>query len=137
MSAQGFVNQFGTYSSKTGRYAIDSLHTSLLTSLAFIGKFAGCLLAGPAIEKYGHRTVFFGLSIISVIGIISEFAFDQPRFRQYLLLSLVEITSAGTGVGTGRLAQFVVGRIVVYISVGLVEVNVTCAFQFSEIWGHR
>ncbi|KAJ5377313.1 uncharacterized protein N7496_004722 [Penicillium cataractarum] len=102
-----FVNQFGTYSPQTRKYSIDSLHTSLLTSLAFIGKFIGCLFAGPAIEKYGHRTVFFGLSIISVIGII------------------IEITSAGSAAGTGRLAQFIVGRIVVYISVGLVEVNVT------------
>jgi hypothetical protein len=35
------------------------------------------------------------------------------------------MTSAGTGDGTGRLAQFIVGRIVVYASVGLVEVTVT------------
>ncbi|OOQ81718.1 putative sugar transporter [Penicillium brasilianum] len=103
----GFVNQFGTYSPETRKYSIDSLHTSLLTSLAFIGKFIGCLFAGPAIEMYGHRTVFFGLSIISVVGII------------------VEMTSAGNAAGTGRLAQFIAGRIVVYISVGLVEVNVT------------
>lgn len=38
---------------------------------------------------------------------------------------LVEITAAGTAPGTGRYAQFVVGRIIVYISVGLVEVDVT------------
>lgn len=80
MSLQGFVNQFGTYSPQTRKYAINSLHTSLLTSLAFIGKFIGCFFAGPAIEKYGHRTVFFGLSIISVIGIISELTFYQATF---------------------------------------------------------
>lgn len=71
------MNQFGTYSAETREYSIDSLHTSLLTSLAFIGKFVGCLSAGPAIEKYGHRMVFFGLSIISVIGIISELIFRR------------------------------------------------------------
>lgn len=38
---------------------------------------------------------------------------------------LVEITAADTSVGTGRYAQFIVGRIIVYVSVGLVEVNVT------------
>ena len=38
---------------------------------------------------------------------------------------LVEITSADSGPGSGRLAQFIVGRIIVYISVGLVEVDVT------------
>lgn len=41
------------------------------------------------------------------------------------MCALVEITAAGTGVGSGRLAQFIVGRIVVYISIGLVEVDVT------------
>lgn len=38
---------------------------------------------------------------------------------------IVEITAADSGPGTGRLAQFIVGRIVVYVSVGLVEVDVT------------
>ncbi|CRG92481.1 High-affinity glucose transporter HXT2 [Talaromyces islandicus] len=103
----GFINQFGSYNPQTQSYSIDSLHTSLLSSLPFIGKFIGCLLAGPLIEKYGHRAVFFGLSLISVIGVI------------------VEITAAGTGIGSGRYAQFVVGRIIVYASVGLVEVDVT------------
>jgi MFS transporter, SP family, sugar:H+ symporter len=37
----------------------------------------------------------------------------------------VEITSAGTDAGTGRFAQFLIGRLIVYISVGLVEVDVT------------
>lgn len=35
------------------------------------------------------------------------------------------MTAAGTGEGSGRFAQFVIGRIIVYISVGLVEVDVT------------
>ncbi|KAH8810673.1 putative sugar transporter [Xylogone sp. PMI_703] len=103
----GFVRQFGTYHPITKTYAIDSLHTSLLSSLPFIGKFIGCLLAGPGIEKFGHRMVFFALSVVSFIGVI------------------IEITAAGSGPGTGRFAQFVVGRIIVYISVGLVEVDVT------------
>ncbi|GKZ43701.1 hypothetical protein AbraIFM66951_005177 [Aspergillus brasiliensis] len=103
----GFINQFGTYHPKAQSYSLDSLHTSLLSSLAFIGKFIGCLAAGPAIERYGHRVVFHALSVISIIGVI------------------VEITAAGTASGTGRYAQFVVGRIIVYISIGLVEVGVT------------
>ncbi|KIX07460.1 uncharacterized protein Z518_02113 [Rhinocladiella mackenziei CBS 650.93] len=103
----GFVRQFGVYHENAQKYAIDSLHTSLLSSLAFIGKFLGCFVAGPAIEKFGHRAVFFALSVVSFIGII------------------IEIAAADTGVGTGRFAQFVVGRIIVYISVGLVEVDVT------------
>ncbi|KAI1459666.1 putative sugar transporter [Annulohypoxylon moriforme] len=103
----GFIRQFGAYNPATQKYAFDSLHTSLISSLPFIGKFLGCLIAGPTIERFGHRTVLFGLSVVSFIGVI------------------IEITAAGTSAGTGRFAQFVVGRIVVYISVGLVEVDVT------------
>lgn len=62
----------------------------------------------------------------------SHFIKRDPSFTYSY--RLVEITSAGTGFGTGRLAQFVVGRIVVYISVGLVEVNVTCGFQVSKLF---
>ncbi|KAF2994218.1 hypothetical protein E8E14_001820 [Neopestalotiopsis sp. 37M] len=103
----GFTRQFGKYNDETGTYAFDSLHTSLLSSLAFIGKFIGCFTAGPLIEKFGHRMVFFGLSAVSIVGIV------------------LEIAAADTGVLTGRFPQFVLGRIVVYISVGLVEVTVT------------
>lgn len=51
--------------------------------------------------------VFAVLSAISCAGII------------------IEITSAGTTAGSGRPAQFIAGRILVYISIGLVEVCVT------------
>jgi SP family sugar:H+ symporter-like MFS transporter len=59
------VRQFGAYHPKNQAYAMDSLHSSLLSSLAFIGKFLGCLIAGPTIEKFGHRAVFFGLSVVA------------------------------------------------------------------------
>jgi hypothetical protein len=35
------------------------------------------------------------------------------------------MTAAGSSEGSGRFSQFVVGRIIVYVSVGLVEVDVT------------
>ncbi|KAL4862119.1 general substrate transporter [Aspergillus spectabilis] len=103
----GFIRQFGSYHHDTESYAIDSLHTSLISSLAFIGKFIGCFCAGPAIEKYGHRVVFYALSVISILGVI------------------IEITATDSGPGTGRFAQFVIGRIIVNTSVGMVEVDVT------------
>ncbi|KAF9879040.1 hypothetical protein CkaCkLH20_03273 [Colletotrichum karsti] len=107
LANQGFIRQFGTYNPHTEAYTFDSLRTSLISSLAFIGKFIGCFVAAPAIERLGHRNVFYLLSVVSVIGVI------------------LEITAADTAAGTGRYPQFIVGRIVVYISVGLVEVNVT------------
>ncbi|KAK5163897.1 uncharacterized protein LTR77_010291 [Saxophila tyrrhenica] len=103
----GFIDQFGTLDPTTGEWAFASNDTSLLSSIPFVGKFLGCLLAGPAIERFGHRMVFFGLSVISILGII------------------IEITAADSANGSGRFAQFIVGRVIVYISVGLVEVDVT------------
>jgi hypothetical protein len=47
---------------------------------------------------------------------------------------LVEITAAGTAAGTGRFAQFVIGRIIVYMSVGLVEVDVTWVASSKRRW---
>ncbi|EYB25407.1 hypothetical protein FG05_30439 [Fusarium graminearum] len=96
-----------SYYAETDKYAFTSSDTSIISSIPFIGKFLGCLFAGRAIENFGHRIVFILLSVISFIGVI------------------LEITAADTGYGTGRFAQFLVGRIVVYISVGLVEVAVT------------
>lgn len=69
---QGFLNQFGTETN--GKWALTPLRTSLLSSLAFIGKAIGCLGAGPLIELLGHRKVFVILCIISCIGVISEYA---------------------------------------------------------------
>ncbi|EED16095.1 sugar transporter, putative [Talaromyces stipitatus ATCC 10500] len=111
----GFVRQFGQYHPKTKTYAIDSLHTSLLSSLAFIGKFIGCLSAGPAIERFGIASCFL-VSQLSRLWVLS-------------------ITAADTGAGTGRLAQFIVGRIIVYISVGLVEVDIT-TYQSEIVPSH-
>lgn len=87
------------------------------------------MIAGPAIERYGHRHVFWGLSIVSFIGIISKCCDSDlgllTSLAELTVWFLVEITAADTGPGTGRLAQFIAGRIIVYISVGLVEVDVT------------
>lgn len=129
MTLQGFIRQFGNYHPDTDIYAFDTTQTSLLSSLAFIGKFLGCLFAGPAIERFGHRNIFFGLSAISFIGIISEFRLEHLKLLSHSRLTLgvllVEITAADSAAATGRFAQFIVGRIIVYISVGLVEVGVT------------
>ncbi|CAK7204035.1 hypothetical protein SEUCBS139899_006786 [Sporothrix eucalyptigena] len=101
----GFIARFAPYHAAAKTHVFDSLHTSLLSSMPFIGKFIGCFLAGPAIERVGHRMVFWLLSAVSIIGV------------------LIEITSASGN--QGRYAQFLVGRIIVYASIGMVEVNIT------------
>lgn len=74
---QGFLKQFG--SEKNGKWGLTPLKTSLLSSLAFIGKAIGCLTAGPLIEWLGHRKVFALLSVISCVGVISECAWRGRR----------------------------------------------------------
>lgn len=79
---------------------------------------------GTAIAWSFTFYLLFRSSALSV-SLSPPFPVEIPRRRRFLILFLVEITAAGTAHGTGRYAQFVVGRIIVYISVGLVEVDVT------------
>ena len=76
---QGFINSFGKLNETTGKYGFDSLTTSLLSSLAFIGKFIGCATAGSFIERFGHRACFYFLSILSLVGIICKCPVPHPE----------------------------------------------------------
>ena len=69
---QGFLRDFGEVNAD-GAYAFRPLIQSLLSSLAFIGKFLGCLLAGPLIERWGHRKIFAVLSVTSFLGIAGKY----------------------------------------------------------------
>ena len=117
----------------TGMYSISATHESL-AALAFVGKFIGCLSAGGLIERIGHRKTLVLMSIISYIGIISELrtVLGLPEYLSTFAVerlihdvASVEMTSAGAADGTGRYFQFIGGRIVVYMSIGLVEVTVS------------
>lgn len=68
----GFLNHFGTYNPSTKTYAFTSIRTSLMSAMPFVGKFIGCMTSGSAIERVGHRFVFFGLGAISIIGVLSS-----------------------------------------------------------------
>ncbi|CAK7199019.1 hypothetical protein SEUCBS139899_001687 [Sporothrix eucalyptigena] len=107
LTMPGFIGTFGDYNEATHSYAFPKLHISLMSSLAFIGKLLGCLVAAPIIERWGHRVSFYIVCAVSCIGII------------------IEITASGTALGSGRIAQYIIGRIIVYVGVGLVEVTVT------------
>ncbi|KAI0470779.1 putative sugar transporter [Xylariaceae sp. FL0804] len=103
----GFANSFGKFDDATQTWAFTTHQKSLMGSLAFIGEFLGSLVAAQSIERFGHREVFYLLSAVSFIGVV------------------VELTASEEAAGTGRFAQFVVGRIVVYFAVGIVKVAIT------------
>ncbi|KAI3599979.1 sugar transporter [Moniliophthora roreri] len=101
-----FGRQFGEFDRTLNRYALPARTSSLLTSLAFLGKFIGTLFIGPLTERYGHRTGMFVLCAVTIVG------------------TIIQVTAK-------HAIQFLVGRIVVYIGVGIVE-NVVPTYQ-SEI----
>ncbi|KAJ3995448.1 general substrate transporter [Lentinula boryana] len=101
-----FSKQFGIFDPTLGQYALPAKTSSLLTSLAFAGKLIGTIIIGPCTERYGHK---FGMLLVCIFTIIG---------------TIIECTSK-------KAAQFLVGRIIVYIGVGIVE-NVVPTYQ-SEI----
>ncbi|KAJ3744892.1 general substrate transporter [Lentinula detonsa] len=101
-----FGKQFGIFDPTLGQYALPAKTSSLLTSLAFAGKLIGTIIIGPCTERFGHK---FGMLLVCIFTIIG---------------TIIECTSK-------KAAQFLVGRIIVYIGVGIVE-NVVPTYQ-SEI----
>ncbi|KAK1217419.1 hypothetical protein PQX77_019959 [Marasmius sp. AFHP31] len=101
-----FGRQFGAFDSNLNRYALPARTSSLLTSLAFLGKLIGTIIVGPCTEKFGHRVGMIVLCAVTIVG------------------TIIQLTAK-------EAAQFLVGRIIVYIGVGIVE-NVVPTYQ-SEI----
>ncbi|CAK7224870.1 hypothetical protein SBRCBS47491_005701 [Sporothrix bragantina] len=89
-----FLRRFGVESK--GTYILPATRKSLLNSLPWIGKIAGCLAAEPFIERAGYKKTMYVVAVIQCIGLI------------------IELTSH-------HWAQFTVGRIVAYAAVGMVE----------------
>ncbi|KIW53744.1 hypothetical protein PV05_06158 [Exophiala xenobiotica] len=97
-SIPSFDKQFGT-PSKGGTYALSPSRASFMSSCAFAGKLLGALSAPLPVEWFGHRYILWLGCCIAFLGII------------------IEATSS-------TVAQFVVGRNIIYFSVGMVEVTV-------------
>ncbi|RDL36187.1 Uncharacterized protein BP5553_06799 [Venustampulla echinocandica] len=101
-----FGREFGTPIGKNGAYMLSASRASFMSSVGFAGKFLGALFGSPIIESIGHRYSIWIVCVISFIGII------------------IECTSH-------EVAPFVVGRCIVYFSVGAAEI---CATTYqSEI----
>ncbi|KAF9052175.1 general substrate transporter [Rhodocollybia butyracea] len=101
-----FGKQFGVFEPSLGQFALPAKTSSLLTSLAFAGKLIGTVIIGPCTERYGHRLGMVLVSITTIIG------------------TIIEMTAK-------KSVQFLIGRIIVYIGIGIVE-NVVPTYQ-SEI----
>ncbi|KAI1329931.1 sugar transporter-domain-containing protein [Xylariaceae sp. FL0255] len=98
-SIPGFVRQFGTEVSP-GKWELSAARASYTSSTAFAGKLIGSLVAPFFVERWGHRIAIWVVVATVWIGVI------------------LEATSNNIG-------QFIVGRIVIYFSVGIAEVTST------------
>ncbi|CAK7200719.1 hypothetical protein SEUCBS139899_003418 [Sporothrix eucalyptigena] len=100
-SIPGFTREFGTETSPgSGKYALSAARASYTSSTAFAGKLVGALVAPFIVERWGHRIAIWLLVVVVWVGII------------------IESTSKS-------IAQFIVGRIIIYFSVGIAEVTST------------
>lgn len=98
-----YQRQFGTATAPDGSPMLSASQASFISSIGFAGKFVGTLTASVFIEKLGHRRTIWVLCTVGAVGVI------------------VECTASVVG-------QFVAGRVIVYISVGLAE-NAATTYQ--------
>ncbi|PSR78135.1 general substrate transporter [Coniella lustricola] len=90
-----FLERFGVQNA-AGAYKLPATRTSLMNSLPWIGKFAGCLGSESIIDRFGYKKAMYMGGFVQIIAIIIELtAHTWP--------------------------QFTVGRIIAYSAVGLVE----------------
>lgn len=101
-----FQRQFGQPIGTDGKYMLSASQASFISSIGFAGKFVGTLTAPVFIERLGHRRTIWILCLLGIVG------------------AIIECTAL-------TVAQFVVGRVIVYVSVGLAE-NTATTYQ-SEI----
>lgn len=100
-SIPGFTREFGSETAPgSGKYALTAARASYTSSTAFAGKLVGALVAPFLVEKWGHKVAIWTLVVVVWVGII------------------IESTSKS-------IAQFIVGRVIIYFSVGIAEVTST------------
>jgi MFS family permease len=68
-----FLAVFGEFDATTQSYAIPSLWLSLWTAMGQAGQFFGALGAGLLQDRLGHRIVFVGFAVLSVVGIAVQY----------------------------------------------------------------
>ncbi|KAJ9150704.1 General substrate transporter [Pleurostoma richardsiae] len=90
-----FLTRFGI-KNDAGKFNLPATRKSLLNSLPWIGKIAGCMWSEPFIDRAGYKKAMYAVVIIQIVGLI------------------VEMTAH-------HWAQFSAGRIITYSAVGMVE----------------
>ncbi|KAH8881843.1 general substrate transporter [Thozetella sp. PMI_491] len=90
-----FLSRFGVQN-PNGSYSLPAYRASLMNSLPWIGKISGCLGSEPVIDRLGYKKTMYIASAVQIVGVI------------------IELTSH-------EWPQFVVGRMIAYSAVGLVE----------------
>lgn len=101
-SIPAFAKEFGN-TVAPGEWSLSPARASYTSSTAFAGKLLGSLSAPFLVERWGHRIGIWVAMSVALVGVILE--------------STASVSSS--------IAHFIVGRIVVYFSVGIAEVTST------------
>lgn len=96
-SIPSFTQEFGTPNGVDGSYSLSASKVSFMSSIGLAGKLFGTLVGPIQIERLGHKATLLMASLISLAGI-------------------------AIGCTSHTVAQFVASRVIIYYSVGVVEV---------------
>ncbi|WVW80523.1 hypothetical protein I302_102508 [Kwoniella bestiolae CBS 10118] len=91
-----WLRDFGHYDPATNTYSNPTTRTSIMNSVVFVGKLVGTMLFEPIAETIGYKYTMYICSVIQCVALI------------------VELTAKNWQV-------FTVGRVIAYLSVGIVE----------------
>nr|XP_018265101.1 uncharacterized protein I303_03284 [Kwoniella dejecticola CBS 10117]OBR87259.1 hypothetical protein I303_03284 [Kwoniella dejecticola CBS 10117] len=91
-----WLKDFGHLDPATGKYSNPTSRTSIMNSVVFAGKLVGTMLFEPIAERLGYKYTMYITALIQFVALI------------------IELTAKNWVV-------FTVGRIIAYLSVGIVE----------------
>ncbi|OCF39373.1 hypothetical protein I317_06858 [Kwoniella heveanensis CBS 569] len=91
----GFLNQFGERNS-AGKMVLDTEKKAIMNSVVYLGRMVGVFIFEPMTERLGYKKMFIFLCLIQLVGVT------------------IELTSK-------EWIQFTVGRVLTYVTIGLIE----------------
>jgi hypothetical protein len=82
-----FLTRFGI-KNDAGKFALPATRKSLLNSLPWIGKIAGCMWSEPFIDRAGYKKAMYAVAIIQIVGLIGTSTVIILTGRQSMLITV-------------------------------------------------
>ncbi|RPA99055.1 sugar transporter [Choiromyces venosus 120613-1] len=97
LAMPNFIEDFGRFNDRTGKYYIPAGRQSFITSFPYVGQFLAALSGGYIGDILGRRWGLFIMSVASVIGVVmqivakNEALFVTGRFFNYVSIGFATI----------------------------------------------